>query len=104
MKDFFKVMTPEEMGKKFAGTRIKAICMLGLYRGEGDIVIAKGEFNGKIVAPKNNDHKDRWFELFVQLDGTDKVMLDYTTEEKNEFSHRGKAMQNLLETLKKENK
>src|SRR6185295_11446858 len=28
MKDFFKVMSPYEMGVKFAGSRIKAICRL----------------------------------------------------------------------------
>lgn len=104
MKDFWKCFTPEEMGKKFAGTRISATCRLGLCRGEGDVVIAEGTFHGKIIAPKNNDHKGRWFELFVQLDGTDKVMLEYSTAEKNEFSHRGKAMKKLLEILKKENK
>jgi len=101
MKDFWKCFTPQEMGVKFAGSKIKAICRLGLSRREGDFVIAKGEFNGKIIAPNNNDHKGRDFELFVQLDGMNKVMLDYTTEEKNEFSHRGKATQNLLKILKK---
>ena len=105
MKDFFKVMTPEEMGKKFAGSKISATCRLGLCRGEGDIVIAEGTFHGDIIAPKDNEHKGRDFELFVQLDGTDKVMLDYTTEEKNEFSHRGKAMKSLLNIiLEKEKK
>ena len=104
MKDFWKCFNPEEMGKKFAGSRINATCRLGLCRGVGDIVIAKGTFHGKIVAPKHNSHKGRWFELFVQLDGTDKVMLEYTTEEKNTFSHRGKAMKNLLDILEKEKK
>jgi XTP/dITP diphosphohydrolase len=90
------------MGVRFAGSRIKSICRLGLSRGEDDVVIAQGEFSGKIIAPKNNDHKGREFELFVVLDGMDKVMLEYSTEEKNEFSHRGRAMKNLLEILKKE--
>ena len=102
MKDFFKVMTTYEMGNKFAGSKIKAICQLGLCRGPEDILIAEGEFNGKIVKPKNNDHQDRWYDLFVQLDGTDKPMIEYSIEEKNKFSHRGKAMDNLIEILKKE--
>ena len=104
MKDFWKHLTPEEMGKKFAGTRISATCRLGLCRGEGDMVIAEGTFHGKIVAPKHNNHKDRYFELFVQLDGTDKVMLEYNPQEILEFSHRGRAMKNLLEILKKKKK
>ncbi len=102
MKDFFKVMTPYEMGNKFAGSKIKAICQLGLCRGLGDIVIATGEFNGKIVGPKDNDHQGRWYDLFVQLDGTDRPMIELSTEEKNKFSHRGVAMKNLLEILKNE--
>lgn len=102
MKDFWKCFTPEEMGKKFAGSKISAICRLGLCRGEGDIVIAKGVFHGSIVAPKNNDHKERYFELFVKLDGVDKTMLELSDEERNKFSHRGEAVRNLIEILKKE--
>lgn len=102
MKDFWKCFTPFEMGNKFVGSRISATCQLGLCLGEGDITIAEGTFHGKIIAPKDNDHKGREFELFVVLDGTDKPMLELSTEEKNEFSHRGLAMKNLLEVLKKE--
>ncbi len=100
MKDFWKCFTPEQFGVKFSGSRIKAICRLGLCCGEGDTVIAKGVFNGKIVKPKNNNHKGRFFEIFAQLDGMNKPMIEYSTEEKNEFSHRGKAMKNLLKMLK----
>lgn len=104
MKDMWKHFTPQELGIKFADSRISAICRLGLCRGKNDIIIAEGRFDGDVIAPKNNDHKGRWFELCVQLDGTDKPMLEYSTEEKNEFSHRGKAMKNLLKILKKEKK
>ncbi|GEM_PF-2684969 len=105
MKDFWKCFTPYEMGVKFAGSRVSATCYLGLCRGGGDdIVIAEGTHSGKIIAPTHNDHQGRDFELFVQLDGTDKVMLELSDEERNEFSHRGLAMRNLLEILKKENK
>ena len=104
MKDFWNHFTPEEMGKKFAGSKISATCRIGICRGKGDIVIAKGTFHGKVVAPKNNDHKGRDFELFVKLDGMNKVMLDLSPEERNKFSHRGKAMRNLLKILKKEKK
>ena len=104
MKDFWKYMTPYEMGNKFAGSRIDATCRIGLCRGENDIIIAEGTFHGTIVSPKDNNHKDRFFEIFVRLDGMDKVMLEYTPEEYDKFSHRGKAMENLLEILKKDNK
>ncbi len=55
-----------------------------------------------IVAPKNNDHKGRDFELFIKLDGTDKVMLEMLDEDRNKHSHRGEAIRNLLEILEKE--
>lgn len=103
-KDFWKCFTPYEMGHKFAGSKISATCRLGLCRGERDIVIAEGTFHGKIIAPTHNDDKGREFELFVQLDGMDKVMLEYSPAEQYEFSHRGLAMKNLFEILKKENK
>jgi non-canonical purine NTP pyrophosphatase (RdgB/HAM1 family) len=102
MKDFFDVMTPYEMGNKFAGSKIKAICYLGLCRGSEDTIVATGEFNGKIVKPTEEDHKGRWYDIFVQLDGAYKTMIELSVEEKNEISHRGKAMKNLLEILKKE--
>src|SRR3989338_1258214 len=104
MKDMWKHFTPQELGIKFAGSRISAICRLGLCRGEGNIVIAEGRFDGDVIAPKNNEHKGRFFELCVQIDGTDKSMFEYSPEEKNEFSHRGKAIKKLIEILKKEKK
>ncbi len=101
MKDFWKCFTPEEMGKKFEGSRISATCRLGLCRGEDDVVITEGTFYGKIIAPKNNDHKGRFFELFVQLDDTDRPMIELSPEERNKFSHRGGALDSLVEMLKK---
>ncbi|HEY4502926.1 MAG TPA: non-canonical purine NTP pyrophosphatase [Candidatus Paceibacterota bacterium] len=104
MKDFWKHMTPYEMGNKFAGTKISSTCRLGLCRGEDDMIIAEGTFHGTIIAPKDNNHKGRDFELFVKLDDMDKVMLEYKPEEFYEFSHRGRAMKKLLEILEAENK
>lgn len=101
MKDFWDYMSPYEMGVKFAGSKIKAICRLGICRGEGDVLVAEGTVNGKIVTPKTTDHKKRHFDIFVQLDGMDRPMIEFTTEEKNEFSHRGLAMKNLIAILKK---
>src|SRR3989344_5979324 len=56
-KDFWKCFSPYEMGHKFAGSRISSTCRLGLCRGEDDIVIAEGTFQGIIVPPKDKDHK-----------------------------------------------
>ena len=104
MKDFWKCFTPYEMGHKFAGSRISSTCFLGLCRGPEDTVIAHGTFSGVIVPPKDEDHKGREFELFVKLDGMDKIMLESSPKDYEEFSHRGRAMKNLLEILEKEKK
>lgn len=104
IKDFLRCFTPYQVGVKFSNTRVRAVCWLGLCRGDGDILIVKGIVDGKVVTPVDQDHKDRYFDLFIQADGTDKPMIDFSTEEKNKFSHRGLAMENLLEILKKENK
>jgi inosine triphosphate pyrophosphatase len=103
IKDFWQCFTPQEMGTKFAGSRMKVINHIGLSRGENDIILAEGSVEGKIIAPKDNNHEGREFDLFFQVDGTDKVMMEFPTEEKNKFSHRGKALDNLIEILKKEN-
>lgn len=100
MKDFWKCFSPQEMGVKFAGSRIKVVNHVGICRGEDDFIFTKGVVEGNIVAPTHNDHKGREFDLFMVVDGTDKPMLEYSTEEKNKFSHRGRAMDNLLEILK----
>ncbi len=102
MRDFFDFLSPYEMGAKFAGSKISATCRLGLYRDKEDIVMVEGTFYGRVVIPKQKDHENKWFEFFVQLDGMDRPMSELSLEEKNEVSHRGKAMKNLLEILKKE--
>jgi len=103
-KDFWKCFTPYELGNKFANTKINATCRLGLKRNEEEEIIAEGTFHGTIIAPKDNEHKGRDFELFVKLDEMEKVMLEHKPEEFYEFSHRGRAMKNLIEILDKENK
>ncbi len=100
VKDFFDCFTPYEIGNKFTDSRVKMVCWLGLCRGEGDTVIVNGTLEGIVVPPKQKDHGGRWLDLVVQAEGTDKPMIEFSYEEKNKFSHRGKAMRNLLAILK----
>ncbi len=100
IRDFLKIMSSYEMGKKFAGSRIKVSCRLGIYDGKKDPIIAVGTIEGDVVMPKDVDPGAREFDLFTKVDGTDKPMLEFTTEEKNKFSHRGLAMDNLIKILK----
>jgi inosine triphosphate pyrophosphatase len=100
IRDFLACMSSYDMGVKFAGTRMSVSCRLGVHDGTKPI-IAIGTIYGDVVIPKDTDPGPREFDLFMKVDGMDKVMLEYSTEEKNKFSHRGLAMKNLIAMLHK---
>ncbi len=99
MRDFLKAIPSYEMGKKFKGGRVSAACRLGIMKGEDDIIIGEGVVHGTVIDPKNIDPGVREFDLFIQADGTDRAMIEFTPEEKNKFSHRGNAMRDLLKKI-----
>ncbi len=100
IKDFIKHLPVYKMGVKFAGTRVKVSCWLGYYDGVKEVIV-NGTINGSVEMPEDIDVGPKEFDLFVKIDGTDKVMLHLTTEEKNEYSHRGYAIKNLIKELQK---
>ena len=102
IRDFIAHLPIYDMGVKFAGTRIKICCRLGLYDGKNDPIIALGTIHGDVVIPKNIDPGPREFDLFVQIDGTDKPMIEFTPEEKNKISHRANAMRDLITKISKQ--
>lgn len=99
-KDFFKALTPLEMGTLFEGTQIKAVSMIGIMFDSEKKIITQGVLSGTIIKPKDNNHNGREFDLFFKPDGHDVCMIEYGPEEKNKFSHRGLALKDLLEKLK----
>ena len=101
IKDFIRASPIYDMGMKFAGGRIKVACRLGVYDGVREPVIGVGEIEGDIVTPKQVEAGDREFDVFIQIDGTDKPMIEMSIEEKNLHSHRGRALDALIESLKK---
>lgn len=100
IKSFSEHIPPKEMGERYAGTGVTAYCRLALCLSDEDFILAEGSFRGKLVPPHPGvDHP--WnFDICVIADGTDKPMSDYSTEEKNSFSHRGNAIRDLLKKLK----
>ncbi len=100
IKYFIEALPLYDMGVKFAGTRAKVVCWLGLAFNENDMFIIDGVVEGDVVKPKNKDDQSRYFDLFFQVDGTDKPMIEYSIQEKNTFSHRGVAMKKLLDALR----
>lgn len=103
IKDFIAHIPIYDMGVKFAGSRIQVACRLGYYDGT-DPIIATGTIEGDVIIPKDIDPGPREFDLFVQIDGTDKPMMEFTPEEKNKISHRGRALQDLVLKLSQRNK
>lgn len=100
IRSFFEHMSPYDMGVKFAGSRIKIQCLLGMKFSEDEEIIVEGVIEGDVVTPREKDHQGREFDFFVKMDGTDTVMVDLSVEEKNKVSHRGKALKVLMEKLK----
>ncbi len=100
IRDFLQCMRPYEMGKKFAGTRMKVISRIGLMKSPEDFILGEGVVEGVVSDPKDRDPGLREFELFFQPDGLDRPMIDFEPTEVLSFSHRGKALQNLVEKLK----
>lgn len=103
VKSFSAAIPPREMGEKFTGTGVEVFCRLALCLSDEDVIIGVGSFRGKIVTARDGvEHK--WnFDICVQADGTDGPMSDYTSEEKNKFSHRGLAIKDLLKQLQQKN-
>ena len=99
MKDFWKCFNPYQMGVKFAGSRIKVVSRIAVMYNPDRILFADGVVEGDIIMPKTEDDNGTELDLFVQIDGTDKPMIEMTVEEKNRHSHRGKAIIDLLHKL-----
>ncbi len=99
IRDFITHIPTYEMGVKFAGSRVSVACRLGVYDGVSDPIIGTGIIHGDVVMPENIDPGPAEFDLFVQIDGTDKPMFYFPPEEKNQISHRGMALKDLLSKL-----
>jgi inosine/xanthosine triphosphate pyrophosphatase family protein len=68
-------------------------------KSKDEIIIGRGSVCGTIIEPKDNNHNGRLFDLFIVPDGKDKPMIEFDEKEKNEFSHRGNALRDLISKL-----
>jgi len=97
MKDFSKAVSINGIGKKFEGSAVKSVSLIGVMFSPYEYVIGKGETSGHIVqATENRPPENLDFDPIFQPDGFSKTYAQMSTEEKNAISHRGKAMQDLL--------
>jgi non-canonical purine NTP pyrophosphatase (RdgB/HAM1 family) len=99
MKDFLEHVHPYELGQRFSGERMRAVCRLGIAMGRTETILAEGSISGCIVPALPGEEGIMHFDVCVQADGMPKRMQEYSPEEKNEFSHRGLAIKDLLSKL-----
>lgn len=65
---------------------------------EGRIATFTGRLEGKIAEEIRGEHGFDYDSIFIP-EGADRTMAEMTTEEKNEYSHRGKAMEEFADFL-----
>ena len=70
-------------------------CVLGLLLEDGTTHKFVGECKGRIIHEMRGDGGFGYDPIFIP-DGFDRTFAELPPEEKNEISHRGRAMQNLL--------
>ena len=99
MKDFSSYMKAAEIAKLFQGTKGKAVCRLALILEDENMILAEGEVKGDIVIPKIPEGYG--FEPFFIPEGADKTIVEMDVATKNSYSHRGKALEDLMKKIKK---
>jgi XTP/dITP diphosphohydrolase len=80
--------------------RARFRCVFVLADPEGKEVSAEGRLEGFIETAPRGDHGFGYDPLFVP-EGTNRTLAELTAEEKNAMSHRARAAELLLETMRK---
>jgi XTP/dITP diphosphohydrolase len=75
-------------------------CAVALAGQDGGIDLAEGECEGEIIPDERGDGGFGYDSIFL-VKGMGRTMAEISPEEKNRVSHRARAVQALLPTLKK---
>lgn len=76
--------------------KAKVVCVMTYYE-NGEFIVAKGEIEGKIAEELRGENGFGFDEIFELENG--KTYAELTAEEKNEISHRKRALENLQKQL-----
>jgi len=90
-----------QMTEKFNNFKAQAKTIIGYADHNGEIHYFEGVVEGNIVAPKAKS--DFGWDPIFNPDGYTKSFAEMTKEEKNEISHRRKAVDKLKEFLETNN-
>ena len=75
------------------------VCYAAYY--DGDLIlVVRGELKGMIISEKTGDQGFGYDPVFIS-DGSKNTLAQYSSEEKNKISHRGKAFESLKKLLRK---
>ena len=74
--------------------------MITLAYPDGRTLVSRGECTGQLLFSPRGEGGFGYDPLFIP-DGTDKTFAEMTAKEKNEISHRAKALAGLKELLNK---
>ena len=77
----------------------KFVCVIVCAFPDGDTISATGECRGSISDSLKGSCGFGYDPVFIP-DGMDKTMAELTTDEKNDVSHRGKALREFSRLLK----
>ena len=79
----------------------KFVCAMTLVSPEGEIIFqTRGECHGKIAQKQSGTNGFGYDPIFLVGNG-EKTMAEFSEQEKNQISHRGQALRNVLEFLNK---
>ena len=82
-----------------AGRRsARFVCVMVLVRPDGQHLVARGECPGVIVEEPRGENGFGYDPVFVP-DGHVRTMAEMTMDEKNELSHRGRALRMLVKLI-----
>jgi XTP/dITP diphosphohydrolase len=75
--------------------RARFVCVVALASPDGEIYLQRGECLGEIIADERGEAGFGYDSIF-QVEGTGKTMAELTMEQKNQLSHRARAVTAIL--------
>lgn len=80
--------------------RARFVCVVALASPGGEVVVRRGECLGEII----HEERGQWgfgYDPIFLVEGTHQTMAELSMEEKNQLSHRARAVQALLPELER---
>ena len=93
IKDFLGYLDAKSIANRFEASKVRAYCFIGVQLDNDTRHIIKGEVMGSIVQPRG-EYRFGFDPIFLP-EGSQKTFAQMLPKEKNQISHRGKALDKL---------